>query len=141
MGHYLGHHPGWENGSLWFKNPGASGDIFLYPLGPGKRYASQNLERTYREVEAVAITPDGKMALSGSMDKTCILWDLESGMPRKTLKGHISFVETVAITPDGKMALSGSLDNTCILWELESGMPLKTLKGHTHSVNSRGHHP
>ncbi len=30
-------------------------------------------------VNAVSITPDGKRAISGSWDKTCILWNLETG--------------------------------------------------------------
>ena len=88
------------------------------------------------DVYSVAITPDGKMAISGSMDKTCILWDLKSGMPYKTLKEHNSLVKAVAITPDGKMAVSGSLDNSCILWDLERGIPRKTLKGHIRDVKA-----
>ncbi|MCX6238648.1 MAG: WD40 repeat domain-containing protein, partial [Bacteroidia bacterium] len=85
---------------------------------------------------AVSITPDGKRALSGSEDKTCILWNLETGQAVKTLTGHTSGVNAVSITPDGKRALSGSNDKTCILWDLETGLAVKTLSGHTSWVNA-----
>ena len=85
-------------------------------------------------VSAVSVTPDAKRAVSGSDDKTCILWDLDTGQPIKTLKGHTDSVSAVSVTPDGKRAISGSWDNTCILWDLDTGQPIKTLKGHTDSV-------
>ncbi|MCX6238204.1 MAG: WD40 repeat domain-containing protein, partial [Bacteroidia bacterium] len=87
-------------------------------------------------VNAVSITPDGKRALSGSNDKTCILWDLETGQVVKTLSGQTDTVSAVSITPDGKRALSGSWDNTCILWDLETGQAVKTLTGHTYPVEA-----
>src|SRR5262245_49104226 len=39
-------------------------------------------------VSSVAVSPDGKWAVSGSDDKTVKIWDLESGKCRTTLKGH-----------------------------------------------------
>jgi hypothetical protein len=91
----------------------------------------QTLKGHTHGVYAVAITPDGKRAISGSSDKTCIIWDLTSGEALQTLKGHTSDVLAVAITPDGKRAISGSYDKTCILWDLTSGEARQTLKGHT----------
>ncbi|RLD81546.1 MAG: hypothetical protein DRJ15_04120 [Bacteroidetes bacterium] len=90
--------------------------------------------KTLKGHTKVAITPDGKRAVSASEDKTCILWDLNSGEALKTLKGHTKEVYAVAITADGKRAISASRDETCILWDLNSGEALKTLKGHTHWV-------
>jgi len=88
------------------------------------------------EVYAVAITPDGKKAISGSRDETCIVWDIINGEVIKTLKGHSSEVYAVAITPDGKKAISGSKDNTCIIWDIISGEAIKTLMGHTNLVSA-----
>ncbi len=91
---------------------------------------------------AVSITPDGKRAVSGSGDKTCILWDLNTGKKLQTLMGHTISVTAVSITPDGKMAISGSgsmepsEDNTCILWDLNTGKKLHTLMGHKQAVNA-----
>jgi WD40 repeat protein len=98
--------------------------------------AIQTLKRHISSVYTVSITFDGKRAFSGSSDKTCILWDLQSGEALQTLKGHTSSVYTVAITPDAKRAISGSSDKTCILWDLQSGKALQTLKGHTNAVSA-----
>lgn len=72
-------------------------------------------------VNAVAITPDGRFALSGSSDSTLKLWEISAGLEIMTFTGHTSSVETVAITPDGRYALSGSEDNTIKIWEFEWG--------------------
>ena len=87
-------------------------------------------------VSSVAITPNGKRAISGSWDKTCILWDLYSGQEIKTLKGHTDEVSSVDITPDSKRAISGSEDKTCILWDLDSGQVIHTLNGHNSEITS-----
>ena len=69
----------------------------------------------------MAITPDGKCALSASGDKTVRVWDVDTGNCLRTLQGHTSYVYAVAITPDGKCALSTSRDNTVRVWELKTG--------------------
>ena len=72
-------------------------------------------------VTAVAVTPDGRCAISGSSDKTLKVWDLESGAELRTLEGHSDWVNAVAVTPDGRRAISGSADKTLRVWYLESG--------------------
>ena len=39
-------------------------------------------------VHAVAVTPDGQRAVSGSWDHTLKVWDLERGEELRTLRGH-----------------------------------------------------
>jgi hypothetical protein len=75
---------------------------------------------------------DGRRALSGSMDNTLRLWDLESGDSRM-LEGHTKGVTTVALLPDGRRALSGSYDCTLRLWDLES-RDSRAREGHTNEV-------
>ena len=87
-------------------------------------------------VRAVAVCPDGKTALSGSSDRTLIVWDLETGRQIRTLKGHSGYVSAVAVCPDGKTALSGADDQTLIVWDLETGRQIRTLEGHSSSVNA-----
>jgi WD40 repeat protein len=69
----------------------------------------------------VAISPDGRHALSGSMDNTVCLWDLETLEPLRTFKAHIGFVTGVAFSPDGSRALTGGSDNVVRLWDLTGG--------------------
>ncbi len=94
------------------------------------------LEGHRSRVKCVAITPNGKLAVSGSEDETLKVWDIKSGTELHTLNGHSNSVNSVAITPDGRLAISASRDNTLKVWDIESGMEIRTLKGHSDSVSS-----
>jgi WD40 repeat protein len=88
-------------------------------------------------IGSVAITPDGKTALSGGHDATITLWDLATGHEIGKLTGHSAWINSVAIAPDGKTALSGSNDDTVRLWDLATGREIRKLEadsGEVHSV-------
>jgi WD40 repeat protein len=87
-------------------------------------------------VTAVALTPDGHRAMSGSKDQTVLLWDLGTGQTLCTLEGHTDGVRAVAVTADGRLAVSGSDDQTLRPWDLGTGQTLRTLKGHTDIVRA-----
>jgi WD40 repeat protein len=63
-------------------------------------------------VTAVAVTPNGGCAVSGSYDETLKLWDLASGRELLTLAGHTNRVSAVAVAPDSERVFSGSYDRT-----------------------------
>jgi WD40 repeat protein len=86
-------------------------------------------------VNGVAVTADGKRAVSASNDKTLKVWDLESGRELRTLVGHSDYVTGVALTADGRLAVSASRDETLKMWDVESGRELRTLEGHSGFVN------
>ncbi|MGD0094842.1 MAG: protein kinase, partial [Planctomycetota bacterium] len=85
-------------------------------------------------VSCVAFSPDGKLALSGSIDKTLKLWDLSTGSELRTFSGHTDRVNSIAFSPDGKLALSGSWDKTVKLWDVATGRELRIFSGHNHTV-------
>jgi WD40 repeat protein len=74
----------------------------------------------------VAVTPDGKQAVSASADNTLRIWDLNTGDVLHTLQGHSEAVDSVAITPDGLRAISASRDDTLKLWNLDTGQTIAT---------------
>lgn len=82
----------------------------------------------------VAISPDGKTALTASSDSLVRLWDLETGEEIRTFVGHDAIVTSVEFTPDGVKGLSASVDQTLILWDIESGQPLRRFFGHTQGI-------
>ena len=75
-------------------------------------------------VEDVAFSNDGKKILTGSRDKTAILWDLD-GNQLVSFEGHTHYITSVAFSTDGKSVLTGSWDDTAKLWDL-NGNELKT---------------
>src|SRR5439155_6341691 len=81
-------------------------------------------------VVAVAFSPNGRSALSGSWDGTVRLWDLETGKELRRFTGHSGAVDSVALSPDGRRALSGGNDRTVRLWEVETGKELRRFAGH-----------
>jgi len=87
-------------------------------------------------VNSVAMSADGRWALSGSADCTLRLWDVSSGKCLRILEGHTNSVQSVSMSADGRRALSGSWDNSLRLWDLSSGECLRIFEGHTGSVNS-----
>ncbi|MDX1944545.1 MAG: caspase family protein [Pirellulaceae bacterium] len=81
-----------------------------------------------RSVVAVALSADGRVAITGSEDHTAILWDTATGLTLKPLRGHRDHVRTVALSGDGKLALTGSRDETAVLWNSLTGESLHTFK-------------
>ena len=91
---------------------------------------------TATQFTSVAISPDGRSALSGSRDGTVRLWDLVTGDETRCLRGHTDQVLSVSFSPDGHSALSGSRDGTVRLWDLAAGTETRCLQGHTGWVTS-----
>jgi WD40 repeat protein len=51
----------------------------------------------------IAITSDNRYAISGTEDRTIIVWDLQTGKPIRTIRipgGHGGPVGAVAVIPD-----------------------------------------
>jgi WD40 repeat protein len=69
----------------------------------------------------VAVSADGRFALSGAKGRDLRLWDLASGTCARVLEGHDGVVRGVAFLPDGRWALSAAEDKTLRLWDLEAG--------------------
>ncbi len=106
-----------------------------YPaLHPPGTPLVRTLEGHADSVWGVAVTEDGRRAVSASHDSTLKVWDLESGRAFLTLEGHSDFVNSVAVTGDGRRAVSASDDTTLKVWDLERGRALHTLKGHASFV-------
>jgi small GTP-binding protein len=76
------------------------------------------LEGHTGSVYGVAVSPDGRRAVSASGDGTLRVWDLESGRSIATFSGHIGIVIGVAVSPDGLRAVSASADKTLRVWDL-----------------------
>jgi WD40 repeat protein len=90
----------------------------------------------YYGVTAVALTPDGKRAVSASRDRTLKIWDIRRGTLLHTLNGHREWVTSVVVTPDGQRAVSASADKTLKIWDIKTGKLLQTLSGHSDVISA-----
>lgn len=88
------------------------------------------------QVNTVAVTADGRLAISGSSEKSLKVWDLERGMELCSLHGHADTVEKVVITPEGRRVVSASGDKTIRVWDIESGEQLHNLHGSQHIITN-----
>nr|NMG11688.1 hypothetical protein [Brasilonema sp. UFV-L1] len=87
-------------------------------------------------VSSVAVSPDGKMIVTGSHDKTVRLWDIQGNPIGQPFQGHAHWVSSVVISPDGKMIVTGSGDKTVRLWDTQGNPIGQPFRGHNLGVSS-----
>jgi WD40 repeat protein len=90
-------------------------------------------------VNALALSPDGRQLLTGSLDKTLRLWDVETAKELKHLAGAEKF-RSVAFSPDGRQIATGPAEEagqaSVRLLDTSSLMEKRTFKGHTREVTA-----
>src|SRR6516164_2879034 len=80
-------------------------------------------------VRALAISPDGSEAVSGSFDTSVIRWSLGRNAAEAVLRFHDSAADAVLWLPDGRIASSGE-DARIALWRKGEQTPSAVLTGH-----------
>ena len=81
-------------------------------------------------VRALAISPDGATAISGSFDSTAIRWSLTSNAAEQVLRFHADAVNAVVLLRDGRAATAGA-DGRIAIWSPGNTQPASVLEGHT----------
>jgi WD40 repeat protein len=112
-----------------------AGDIIVWDATTGEELRRFPVEHT-RTINSVAISPDGRSALTASDDNTLIVWDIETGQVVKRLAGHTDDVNIGLFSPDANnpFIVSASDDTSIIIWDLDSAQPLRRLQGHTQPI-------
>lgn len=70
-----------------------------------------------REVSSIAISPNGKLIASGSVDLTVKIWDTASKECLASMEGHDGEVKALAFSPDGKSLASGEMYKKVKIWD------------------------
>lgn len=85
-------------------------------------------------LDAVAISADGKLIVSGGRDNIVRLWNAATGDLRGQMLGHTAWVTRVTISSDNRTIASGSQDSTVRLWDATTFALKATLTHHSGSV-------
>ena len=79
-------------------------------------------------VWSLAITPDGRIIVSGGQDATIRLWDFASGKELHKFLGHNGPVYRLVVMPDGKRLVSiADKDLAVKIWDLETHELIRSL--------------
>ena len=81
-------------------------------------------------VRAVAVSADGKSAISGSFDTSAIRWSLTRNAAEQVLRFHDDAVNAVALLRDGRSVTAGA-DGRIALWSAGKPQPDAVLEAHT----------
>ena len=73
-----------------------------------------------------AIACNAQYIVTGSSDKTAIVWDALSGKQLRVLSGHAWKINSVEISADGKYVVTGSNDGQTKIWDIETGEEYKS---------------
>ena len=101
--------------------------------GPPRRGCSP---ATTARCTAVAVSADGRTAVSGGGDGTVRVWDLAGTAAPRVLTGHDGAVRGVAVSADGRTAVSGGGDGTVRVWDLAGTAAPRVLTGHDGAVRA-----
>jgi WD40 repeat protein len=134
--------------------------LFAWGLALGIPFLLWLLSCAHRDaVTALAFSPDGQLALSGSADREVRLWKVSGGRRLGAWPGAAAVtkkllayerepdyrlgawpgaaaVTAVAWAPDGRLALAGRADGALELWQPSGGNTPRVLEGHKKGVTA-----
>jgi WD40 repeat protein len=86
-------------------------------------------------IKRALFSPNGRLILTASDDKSLRLWSLD-GKPIRILEGHRKGVRTAAFSHNGRFIVSASDDRTARIWQVTGTNKPIVLRGHLESVTS-----
>jgi WD40 repeat protein/tRNA A-37 threonylcarbamoyl transferase component Bud32 len=101
---------------------GSDGIINVWDLVTGKKLRKFKLDRVN---SLIALSPNGRQAVSAGRDFTIEMWDIEGESLIKTFKGHKHRISCVVFSKDGTQIASSDIGSTehnptVIIWDVNS---------------------
>lgn len=87
-------------------------------------------------VQCLAFSPDGRLLVTGSTDRSIRIWDIATTECIKSIPAHARWVWGVAWSSNGEFVASGAEDATVRLWNPTTGEQIACLIGHEGWVKS-----
>jgi WD40 repeat protein len=100
--------------------------LMLWDADTGRRVGqSMAIPSHHGKVKTIAWSPNGSRLVSGSFDRSLILWDVKTNKQVHTfMTAHNKGVISVAWSPDGRRLVSGCDDGMVIVWDAHTGEPI-----------------
>jgi WD40 repeat protein len=87
-------------------------------------------------VDDLAVTPDGRRAVTVGADRQITVWDLDTGDQVVRFGTHPGPVRSVAISPDASTVATGSSDGVIRVWNMASADLVGSLTGHSGDITA-----
>jgi cytochrome c len=112
--------------------------LLLVPLALGA--AQAQLRGHGGPVRALAVSPDGSHAVSGSFDTSAIRWSLTRNVAEQVMRFHDDAVNAVAWLKNGHIATAGA-DAHIAIWTQGLAQPDRVLDGHSGPIAALAQSP
>jgi WD40 repeat protein len=89
----------------------------------------------HNNVEAVAISRDGRLGLSVGWNDIVNVWDLEAGRTRARLQARGKFLTSVCFLGDESRVAAAGSSGELFVWDLASGRELHRLNKHSFTIH------
>ena len=83
-------------------------------------------------INSLAFSPTGQTIVSGSSDRSAIIWNIRNGHATRRLGDHATNVRSATFSPDGLLVATGCKDGAVKIWDSGSGKIL-----HSFNLGSR----
>lgn len=123
---------------------GATGNgMALYEANDDYTKLARTLDAEFINVTAIAISPDGRYAASGTDNHTVAIWNLQTGVLLGRYRGgHTAAITSLAFTADSTQFVSGALDASVVVWDVATGDILHQFRSaHEDGVLAVATHP
>ena len=91
---------------------------------------------SYDYIRSIAFSPDGRLVATGFLYEGIKVWEVDSAIKMRSLKGHTSRVNSLSFSPNNDWLASASRDRTVRLWDIEGGRELRALDKHDSEVRA-----
>ena len=126
--HHLAFSPSGDRLAVGGGNPAVEGivEVFSWPEGKSLR-----ILREHNDSVMALAWRDASALASASLDRSIILWDLQTGAPIQQFKGHSRGVSSLCFLNDKETMVSTGIDQNLRVWDLASGKLIRSMNNHT----------
>ncbi|MFI9587000.1 protein kinase [Streptomyces sp. NPDC052236] len=111
---------------------GNAAEAWVFDVETGQLLHTLSLHTGH--LSAVAMTADGRLAVSGGEDGRVVAWHPRDGRIVQLLTSPRDDVYYVAVSEDGQLALSGTADGLVTAWDIGSGRTIGRWQAHPGAV-------